>query len=373
MNDKLNILALASWYPTENDPQLGVFIKKQLEAIGEKHSVTLLTLSPEDNDQSVQESNTNGLKHIAHYYKPFKTGLKKLQWYRKWVNILNNYQEEQFDLIHVHVVFPIGLIALKAQSIFNAPLLVSEHWSGYHSNLEYRGYFRKRITQKLLRKSKGVVVQSQFLKTAMEKQQLNAKYFVVPNIVEFNSTDTFQSQEDTFTFMNIADHIDSDKNISGLLRAFSLALKERKHLKLIQIGGGKDTEALKILSKKLKIDAHVEWLGRLPNELVLKKIALCNAGIINSHQETFCISAFEFLASKKQIIITACGGPEEYLPNGFGIKIPVNSDTKLCEAMLSMVNETNDNSIDKVANIVRSQFSKKEFQIGIQQVYSKIL
>lgn len=372
MQKKLNILALSSWYPNEEDPQLGIFIQHQLEAIATLHNVTLITLRPDQNKHSNQQTIKSGnLTHHQYSYRP--KNLKKWAWYNAWSQILRFHQSESFDLIHLHVAYPIGIIGLQAQSIFKAPIILGEHWSGYGSSKEYKGTIRKYYTKKLMKRSKKIVVQSNYLKNLMLSQNLKGDYSIVPNIVKFSDLKDSKTALENFTFINIADHIDSDKNISGLLNAFAIALKTNPKLKLIQIGGGPDTKMLHNLSKKLELESSIDWKGRLTNDEVLKCIHSSNAGIVNSNQETFCVSAFELIASKKPIIISDCGGPVEYLPKGFGKKIEKNNKSSLTKAILDFAAQPEQPAMDKPAEIVRKGFSANRFLERINKVYNSVL
>ena len=375
MSKTLKILAFASWYPNNQDPQLGVFIKHQLIAIGSKHKVVLHTLEAQANNKEKECSINGGFTHISHYYKTNNSFVKPIQWYAAWQKILHSLENDKFDLIHTHVAFPIGIIALQAKKRLNIPLILSEHWSGYCSNKEYRGWLRKKITKSLINSSTSVIVNSNYLRGLMENQNLISKFFTVTNIVRFSEETKTKSEpsSDKFVFMNIADHIDSDKNISGLLEAFSQAKKSNSNITLIQIGGGPDNNMLHSKAKDLGLGDDIIWKGRLSNEEVLIEINRCSAGIINSNQETFSIVAFEFLAAKKPIIITDCGGPIEHLPAEFGIKIPVNNKIELAKAILKTGKEKQSINIEKSSIEVRERFSQATFIDKVEIAYQHAL
>ncbi|MGB0403393.1 MAG: glycosyltransferase [Salibacteraceae bacterium] len=372
MDKKFKILALASWYPNDTDPQLGIFIKHQLKAISQIHNIDLITLRPAPNKRQ-ETIIENGITHQKHYYVTNQYPIKKLSWYVAWMEIINKIPKDKYDFIHLHVIYPMGIIALKVKSQLNIPLITSEHWSGYHSNFEYSGILRKRFTKKTIQLSSAVVVQSKFLQKLMEEQKLKANYKIVPNIVDFKLASTNSIIQEKCVIMNIADHIDSDKNISGILRAFAQSLQSNPHLKLIQIGSGPDQLKLHLLSKELGISDHVIWRGRLPNKEVLKEIQTCDFGIINSNRETFCISAFEFLASEKPIIITKCGGPEEYLPNIFGVEILTQNDSQLTTALLEMATNYKSYNLKESASAIRNQFSNESFLESINKIYNSVV
>ncbi|MBD79666.1 MAG: hypothetical protein CL840_12175 [Crocinitomicaceae bacterium] len=372
MGSKLNILALSSWYPNEFDPQQGIFVQHQLEAIQKNHNVTLL-LTKSDREVRISSTQHENLTITVVHYKPLYL-LKPIMWLLAWRMVIPLVAKEKYDLIHLQIVFPMGIVALWLKRRLKIPLIVTEHWSGYRSPKEYTGTFRKWITNRVINKASAVIVQSSFLRELMENVGLKSKFFRIPNLVKFsNSTGKLESKQEGVKILNVADHVDSDKNISGLLRACKLCQDKTSKLEFAQIGAGHDTDSLLKLSAELGIGNQFNWIGRLKNEDVLKEIDKCDFGIINSNVETFSVVAFEFLAAGKPIIITRCGGPEGYLPDNFGLLIDSGNDNQLAEAILNMAENYPSYADKTVSEQVRNEFSEKQFLERINRVYHEVI
>lgn len=373
MNKKYRILTLTSWYPNDVDPQQGVFIEEQLNTIKKQHHITHILVRPGKQNQVVEE-NFGQLKRILFIYQTSNDFLKPIKWLLTWRKAYRFIKNENFDLLHLHVIYPLGFIALRLKKHFRIPLLVTEHWSGYGNKKDYSGYFRKTITEAIFRKAKAVIVQSKFLQKSIESQNLINNFFLVPNIVRFaKPSEQIKTQTEIVKVLNVADHIDSTKNISGLLRACKICLEENNKLKFEQIGDGEDSVQLKKLANSLNLKEKFEWKGRLLNPEVLTEIQNCDFGVINSNIETFSIVAFEFLAAGKPIVITHCGGPEEYLPKNFGIFTSKNNDSELANSILKMAQEYKSFSSKEISKTVIENFSEEKFLSRINKVYQEIL
>jgi glycosyltransferase involved in cell wall biosynthesis len=369
----MRILCLSSWYPNENDPQEGIFIKHQLEEVSKLHEVFLVSLRP-GSEFNHKISIESGIKHYRYSYSSKQYLSKYLSWAIAWNKIIRDFPEENFDLIHLHVIFPLGIAALKFQKKYKSPLIVSEHWTGYDDPNNPIGNFRKKMVQHVLKKADLVLTVSEYLKNNLIEISPKSHIEVLPNIVEFSETSTNNSPErNTIRILNVSDHVDSHKNISSLLNGVQPVLLQNSSLELVLIGEGEDTDFLKTLCRELKIEDRVVFKGRLTHEEVLQEIQQSDFGVINSNFETFSIVAFEFLAAKKPIVITDCGGPIEFLPKEFGLKIPVNDMLALTEAVLKMADTFTQYKLEDSALQVRNQFSRDAFRERISEVYQKVI
>ena len=373
MSKRLNILTITSWYPNKEDPQLGVFIKDQLNATQHLHDITLIIVKP-NSHEDVKINKNDNLKIIELSYVVPISILKPLYWLLAWRKGFHLVKNEKFNLLHLHVIYPIGIVALWFKKCANLPLVVSEHWTGYASKKEYKGFFRKLITNRIVKKSMALTVPSHFLRLQMEKLGLISNYFVLPNIVKFAEIESIPSKDSNFIYvLNVADHVDSDKNISGFLKACKICMEQNSRLRFVQIGGGTDSKELIKLGHKLGLDTVLKWAGRLKNEDVLKQMSLCDFGVINSNVETFSVAAFEFLAAQKPIIITECGIPSELLPDGFGVKTAVNDSSLLAKAILKMAGEFSTYPSSEVSKTIKTDFSPQKFSVNLDRVYQNIL
>ncbi|UTW63034.1 glycosyltransferase [bacterium SCSIO 12741] len=369
MNDRRHILVFSSWYPTWRDPQLGIFIKKQFQALTQFHRITVVYAQRGKSDSMVIEEDGD-FREILYTYKSPPV-LSFLGWRRAYQKLFAEIDKETFDLVHLNVVFPAGWVAGLYARKKNLPLVCSEHWSGYGFDDQYSGRIRKRITKQIFRQCQMMLVVSPWLAGALKKRGYDGPVKQVPNIIPFLHLEPSDHPEDLVIY-NIADHIDRDKNISGLLKGFARLLEHFPAARLVQIGGGPDTEELKNLAQELKIEKSVDFKGLLPNEEVLESIHQASFGIINSRAETFSVVTFEFLAAGKPVVLTRCGGPEHYFNENLGLLIDPENDDQLDQALKQMSNQFSQYSPEELSRFVRRQFSAEEVAQKINSAYQEV-
>src|ERR1041385_7463703 len=140
----LHILFLASWYPNRNFPALGNFIQQHARAASGRNIISVVYASaekniPEGKIELIEHHSGNLSEYIVYYGKvqskiPLVSKLRKRDAYKNAIQVgVENAKKKNgnFDLMHVHVIWPAAIAALSLLKEFKVPLLISEHWSGY--------------------------------------------------------------------------------------------------------------------------------------------------------------------------------------------------------------------------------------------------
>src|SRR5687768_16158345 len=152
------ILWLVSWYPNMNDRFDGDFIQRHARAAAIFHDIHVLFIREADIKEEVKEDvhYATGLTEQIIYYKK-KTGffhkLKK-QWI--WKQLFQKSIEEYISknglpaIIHVHIPWKAGLMAMWAQKKFGINYIISEHWGIYNNQAEGNFQSKSSVTKKLL-------------------------------------------------------------------------------------------------------------------------------------------------------------------------------------------------------------------------------
>ena len=72
------------------------------------------------------------------------------------------------DIIHAHVWSNKTLFAFILSVIYNKPLFISEHWSGYQN---HNGFIQKGLMKLVFKRAKGYCFS--FFKNLMQRQGIN--------------------------------------------------------------------------------------------------------------------------------------------------------------------------------------------------------
>ncbi len=341
-----------SWYPGKGRPGAGIFIQKHVFEITKYCHACILNfefISDKTVDQKrvvVENGTHESITEVTIYIVNRSGVLGSL------INIiLINYyfikeaflfRRFRYNLIHIHVIYHIGLYIFPYLLFTRIPIVITEHWTGYY---DFDGRYKKlnilarKVISFIFRKAKAVTVVSETLgKKLHELFSVGDKTIVVGNVLTINKEllPVDLVNEDKFRFLVIANLDDRQKNISGIIDAFSKVKKQLSNINihLTIVGEGKDREKLALLARESGMsNSEIEFSGYVENSMLRSYYAKSHCYIMNSNFETFSISTAEALLNGLPVISTKCGGPEEYINDRCGVLIEVGN-TKLLESSL---------------------------------------
>ncbi len=371
---KINVLHIPSWFPNNDDNQLGIFVQKQIKLLDDdkyKHIVLYLQGRKESKvmETTVSQRNNFTLIHVTYpsgknifsrtrnFLNSVTTGLQKLL-------ELN----QSIDLIHCHVASKNLWIAKKFFP--DTPCVLSEHWSGFlNGNFEKQHRWKQRITLKRMNRCDAIIAVSPLLAERLKEIGVTAPIEIVGNVIDVAKQKNMLNLP-IRNFLVVADLDNSIKNITGILEAFSILQKEKPDSTLTIIGDGIDAEKLKKTAKNLNINAS--FLGRLSNNEVLQAYHQYDALIVNSNYETYSMVTAEALLSGIPVLSSNCGGAEQFITPENGIIIPKNNPQALTKALLQ-ISESNTYSPQKIISSVAHRFEKSELQKKLETIYQKLI
>lgn len=381
MKQELHILHVPKWYPNPKDPQLGVFIQKQIIAASayDKHSVLYIKSDNELNEGYSMEVKHNGkVLELYIFYKRPESRTKQFflvtKLYEKGLKKITQLISKP-DLLHVHNLITPAVWSYKYSRDNAIPWVLSEHWSGYTSQtgiFAAKMMWERKLWQWYSEKAECTIAVSNFLKKALIKSKIGKDHHVIPNVVE-SSEENIERTDDEIRILNVSDMEDSIKNISGMLHAFAAVSPKYPNLRLHLVGGGSDEKMLKKLAKDLGLSAKVTFFGRLANDKVLPMYQLVDFVLINSKVETFSVVAAEALLAGKPVLTTRCGGVEEFVNDRNGILIKTNDTKELEKAMDKMINNYSDFDPVALKKYAKEKFSSKAIGKSLSTIYHSII
>lgn len=276
---------------------------------------------------------------------------------------------DSINRLQPDIIFDFDISLQKTINALQAPVIGSIHFNpklvrgGNHKRLKRMGHRLKKY--KLV-----VMLCDEMLDQAKEIWPMaENKFVVIPNPVNqdlllkqasdpLNLSEKIKKHE---YFINVA-RLTGQKDISTLLYAYSLAKKSGVHWPLVLIGDGDESDFLKNLSKELKINEDVFFLGHINNPRPHVKHAGCF--VLSSDNEGLPTILIEAQMLGCPIISTACStGPKDILDNGeLGVLVPVKDSFSLSEAMIKMYGHSE----------IRSKFVTKGLKHSTQYLPKKI-
>lgn len=386
---KKRVLFVPSWYPSDDDPISGIFIKEQAAALATKYDVAVLVpglsswrevLKPRQPSQSDSASPVpvhrafarplipHGPERIDYhtFERAAHAGFKKLlaEWGKP-------------DVIHAHVVLPGGWSALKLGRRYSIPIVLTEHSGPFSMHLDTE--VKRDLVKKTLQGVDQVVTISPALEQQLKGFEPNLDVKIIGELVgtEFfvpatNGNRRQLDSQDPLRFF-IVSRLVEDKGIGYLLRAAALLQKsETRPFELIIGGDGPHRAELERMAADLGIAGQCKFLGRLDRSGVKDWMNRSDVFVFPSLSETFGIVVGEAMACGKPVISTRCGGPEFIVTDENGMLVDVASPEGLARAMSEFLNGRVSFDSHDVRRSVVERFGVEAFLRNITAVYESV-
>lgn len=396
----MNIFFIPSWYPSADEPIVGTFSKEQAEAIAKEYPESNLGISLWG-----QMTENNLLWAKDH----FKNLVKILQFRRqkvKDISLKNNYVEyytpaltwtdrilkgninniinandtnlHRFEahfgkvsLIHAHVAFPAGYIAMQLAQKYKIPYIITEQMSPF----PFDCYIRKgKIMSKVflpLKKADAVIAISPYSEADI-RSKVDINPVCIPNLVDeslFLPSEN-KLQLNPFLFFTLGRMV-PQKGIPDLLYAISLMNNQQARF---QLGGdGENKLEYEKLAKRLSINERIEWLGELSRSEVATRFQQCHAFVLSSIHESMGVVFVEALACGKPIIASRSGGPEFIVNKDNGLLVDLSSPEQLASAMDYVIDNYSQYNPKKIREGFMERFSSKTVSAQIYSLYKSII
>lgn len=386
-SDKLQVLFLPRWYPHRYDPMFGLFVERHGLAISSQADVSVLFIY---GDVDLKTKTYEVIQDIGIlfttriYYKKSKlkpallahlVNLYRFLW-SHWIGFKQIRETgRKPDLLHVHVLTRLGMIAWLYKIFTRTPYVITEHWSRYLDYTDgFKGFFRKKATRRVVRQSAAVSVVSHNLGAAMKKHNLNhPRYFVINNVVD---TDLFRMKEQVeppviVNFIHVSCIEDRSKNISGLLRVVARLQALRNDFKLTIVGTGQDMEAIRTLAKDLNLkNRHLQFTGMLEGKAIVEAYQKAQFMVMFSNYENMPVVIGEAFACGLPVLTTNVGGISEHVNPDRGILVSPQDEAAMLEKLTFMIDNYSDFDRRAIRKYAVEQFSTEAVAGQIEKIYS---
>ena len=397
----MNVFVIPSWYPSLTYPISGIFVKEEVGCIAEIYPEISVVVSLDGAEEYYLDPRMplKSLGLLADFLRADKFVSRKIKANLveldrpclKWPVLIFDgnmnqkieahrqnflYAIEKFgkpDLIHAHVTYPAGWIAMKLAQEFGVPYLIKECMGPFpfkiRKFLDKKGALTKWIRAPL-EKAAEVIAMSPQLADSMAAFGLK-RPLVVPYPVDERRFELCPHRKsERFQFFTLC-ALSPEKGIPDLLRAIPAALRKRPSL-LFRIGGSGRQEEYANLAQSLGVAHAVEWLGHVSRVDAPKYFSDCDAFIMLSHLETFGMVYAEAIASGKPVIATRCGGAEFIVNDKNGLLVDVANIEQISSAIVQMCDEADRFNPVEIRNDFLDRFSRKAVVQKIEQCYKKI-
>lgn len=383
--DKKKILFLSSWYPNKNAPTLGNFVQKHAEAAALYNTVHVIAIFPHTEKQyTLDHSDKNSVNSILSYYPqvtcPIPLLKQFLQYHRtrKAFRRAYAYYATTFgkpDLVHVNVVYPIGLWAKRLKSSEKVPYVVTEHSTAFHLDSNKLSATALSLGVSWMNHAEKILPVSEDLKRSLTQRGVTQPMEVISNVVNEHIFGSLPAVEpEKTTFIHISTAIDAHKNVSGIVRSISELSKKTTDFQFIIVSDGDLTPFVELAYKKLAIPPDIlRFEGTKTTEEIADLINNSSALVLFSNFENFpCVIPEAFMLGKP-VISTNVNGIPEHVNQHNGILIEARNEEQLVNALSAIIDHKTHFDKAAIKSYAHEQFSYQAVGKKMDAVYNEIL
>ncbi len=308
------------------------------------------------------------------------------------LKIINLMKSWKLEVIHSHTEFGVGIFARLFAKQFNIPLVHTYH-TMYEDYTHYitHGYFEKtskKIVEYLTKfycdktASELIVPTNKTYNLFKEKYKFDKNIHIVPTGIEverfFKENVNLEIAQNLrkklgYTKKDIVllfvGRIAQEKNIEFLLRAEQKILQKNKNIKLLIVGDGPDKQNFENLSKDLKIDKNVIFVGKVPWDETEYYYNISDIFVTASTTETQGLTIIEAMAASTPPVCINDEAFVDTITNNLNGYI-FNNEDEYCDIILKLTKDKDMRlKTGKQARIQSEHLSSKQFASNVLLVY----
>lgn len=343
----MDVLFVCSWFPSKLHATAGNFIERHLDAVQQKgHQVMVVHLGLSNRILIPHIHRESGSRrHVFHLFMPrIVAGQRLYTAYAK--RLLKILRKENFSpqVIHGHVLFPAGPLAVAFRKIARKPLVYTEHWTGLNSTNA------PKLPREVLRQVQAVAKETSFfmpvsedLANSMQQLEIKGRYEVIYNAVDTSHFYYEDKPEREFTFLHISNFLPV-KNVEGIIDAFDRLVGNTNLPVRLHIAGDGDIKRLETYAARLSSRPQMQFSGPLSYVEVASLMRKADCFVLFSHYENLPCVIAEALCCGVPVIATDVGGVPEMIDSSNGLLIKPGDTAALTTAMQKLLTQNGSNN-----------------------------
>jgi len=262
----MKILFLPCWYPSEDNPVAGIFIKEHAKTVSLYHNVTVLYVYSSDKTKKIYEVSDKieeNIRTIRIRYK--STSFHRIDYLiGVWLIFLYFFKLVwkwgKPDIIQAHG-YLLGVPAVILWKIYRIPVIITEHWFGFP--LHMLNFFARARARFAMNRAKMILPVSKSLEESIKSYGIKSKFEVVPNVVNTEIFYPFQESKrnkNKKIILSVAGGLfTSEKGVSYLLKSLAQIKTKRGDFLSDIVGDGPAEKECEELADELNLNETVKF------------------------------------------------------------------------------------------------------------------
>jgi glycosyltransferase involved in cell wall biosynthesis len=339
---RLRVLVLSWNYPTAAAPQRGLWVERMCDSMSEAAEVEVIVPTPwvppltpfaslsRFREVPLREQRGQVVVHCPRVLGSIEYHTHGFDARLAHDTVLSTaralHRSKPFHLIHAHFIYPDGVVAAQVGRVLGVPVMTTEHafWTPWLVDQPRQ----RRQVDANLSGVRLVTSVSHFLEQDVARVIAGrTATAVLPNVVDdlTFAPGTEARDADEILYVGL---VRGFKRVDVLLRGFAEARRARPALRLRILSAnafrayGSNRRGMRSLVDELSLtDAVTVVNGASPAEVAAAMRRAAFVAVSSTRRETFCSVAAEALACGTPLVITRCGGPEEFVTPEDGVMV----------------------------------------------------
>jgi glycosyltransferase involved in cell wall biosynthesis len=317
----MKIFIISQGVPSESAPLNGIFAWDQALALKKLgHEVSVMALDFRrvfDRRFGKQYFKKDG---INVYQYSLHTGI-----YRRFLPVLGRVcaivysdmvkEQGDPDVVHSHFYF-MGAILASMPKRPACPVVITEHSSKLNKDASLISELDKKLARMAYDYADGVIAVSNALAKKL-KTNFSVDAEVIPDMFNLPKVEPVAKDDNVFRVVSVG-RIVRGKGFFKLVNAFYQA-QIPENSELIIIGDG----PLKEFIQEGLVNHRTRLVGLKSREEIVRYLQSADMFALLSQSETFGVSCIEALSVGLPVLVTRCGGPEDFINESNGMLVPV--------------------------------------------------
>lgn len=307
------------------------------------------------------------LRMVAYYVSGFFTSIYALL-------------RSRSRLIHVHWAIPTGLIGVLVGMLLRKPVVVTIHGSDFRMATERYGMVTK-IFLYVCKRARKIICVSELQRKRIQEmgvrtgEVLTSPMGIDESFLEVGRRRRERLHAQSHTILSNRNLLPL-YNVSLLIRAIPIILKEEPETRFLIAGDGPERETLERQTKNLNVQSSVEFLGRVSHEEIPDLLAKADIYVSTSLHDGTSVSLLEAMGAGAFPVVTDIPANREWIVDGEnGFLVNQSEEEFLSKRIIDAIRNHELLGMSRVRNrlIIEKAALWPEYVNRIEAVYGSIL